>query len=319
MRILSRVSCIFKRMRHRLAPWGALALLAAVCAVVLGVVALVRLHSTSPAALVGRLPSQDSIILAIDFKALRRAGALGLLSSPKVTQEEEYRSFVYQTGFEYLDDLDSAYVAFRPSGTYFLLTGRFQWRTLTDYTVNHGGACHNTLCRVEGSAPDRMISFFPLRPDLLALAVSSDPYAATQMQGRKKSFTGEVPPEPLWVLVPVAALRNRTNLPAGARAFVRVLEGAETVLFAAGPDGKHWTVRLDAACRDARTAGALVTELRDITAQLRDLIAREGQTPNPADLSGVLTAGAFEQKDTHALGRWQIEREFLESLSRGSL
>jgi hypothetical protein len=319
MSVLSRVSCIFREMRHRLLPWAALALLAAFCAAVITGVALVRRQSSSPAALLGRLPSQGAVIASIDFRALRRSGALDVLAGSKVTQEPEYRSFVYQTGFDYLNDLDSASVAFHSTGIYFVLSGRFQWKTLKEYTVNGGGTCHNTLCRIEGSAPDRMISYFPLRPDVMALAVSSDGYAATGMQGRKAPFQLDIPREPLWLLIPVAALRSNTSLPSGARAFVRVLERAETVLFAAGPDGKRWTVRLDATCRDARDAAALVTRLRDTTAQLRDLIAREGQTPNPSDLSGVLTAGAFEQRDLHVLGRWLIEREFFESLTRGTL
>jgi hypothetical protein len=76
---------------------------------------------------------------------------------------------------------------------------------------------------------------------------------------------------------------------------------------------------MDAACRSAADARALVTELRDTTARLRDLIARENQTPNANDLSGVLAAGAFELKDAHVLGRWPIERSFLESLAGGAL
>lgn len=306
-------------MRHRLLPWAALALLAGICTAVIAGLALIRLRSNSPAALLGRLPSEDAIIASIDFLALRRARALGFLAGSGVTQEPEYRAFVYQTGFEYLNDLDSAFISYQPSGTYFLLSGRFQWKTLKEYTVNNGGKCHNTLCRIQGSAPERMISYFPLRPDVMALAVSSDGYAATAMQSRKEPPKLDIPREPLWVLIPMAALRRDTRLPAGARAFVRVLEGAESVLLAAGPDDKRWTVRLDARCRNARAAAALVTQLRDITAQLRDLIAREGQTPNPGDLSGVLTAGAFEQRDVHALGRWVIAREFFDSLTRGSL
>jgi hypothetical protein len=306
-------------MRHRLLPWAVLALLAAFCAAVITGVALVRKRSSSPAALLGRLPSQGAVIVSIDFRVLRHSGFLSLLAGSKVTQEPEYRSFVYQTGFEYLNDLDSALIAFRPTGTYFLLSGRFHWNTLKEYTVNNGGKCHNTLCKIEGSAPDRMISYFPLRPDVMALAVGSDDSAAIAMQGSKAPFKLDIPSEPLWLLIPVAALRGNTSLPPGARAFVRVLEGAETVLFAAAPDGKRLTVRLDATCRDARSAAALVTQLRDITAQLRDLIAREGQTPNPSDLSGVLTAGAFEQRDLHALGRWVIQSEFFESLTRGAL
>jgi hypothetical protein len=48
------------------------------------------------------------------------------------------------------------------------------------------------------------------------------------------------------------------------------------------------------------------------------MIARENHSPNPADLSGVLTAGSFHQTDTRVIGYWPIERSFVENLLGGS-
>jgi len=86
-------------------------------------------------------------------------------------------------------------------------------------------------------------------------------------------------------------------------------------VLAASPEGTRVAVRLDATCGSAAQAFALATRLRDITAHLRDAVA----TPDPKDLGGVLAAGVFEQKEVHVLGRWPMEREFLESLAGGAL
>ncbi len=48
------------------------------------------------------------------------------------------------------------------------------------------------------------------------------------------------------------------------------------------------------------------------------MMEREKQTPNPADLSGVLAARSFRRVDGRVVGRWPIERAFLWSLFGGS-
>jgi hypothetical protein len=52
---------------------------------------------------------------------------------------------------------------------------------------------------------------------------------------------------------------------------------------------------------------------------LRDMIAREHQSPNPHDLSGVLTSGVFNHVGTRVLGTWPIERSFVQGLLEGGL
>lgn len=308
--------CVYLRnVKHRLPQWAMLLVLAAVCIAIIAGVALYRTRATSPTALVARLPADGAVILSIDFAALRRAGVLGILGGSKITQEPEYRVFVEQTGFDYINDLDTALISFHRSGTYFLLRGRFDWKALEEYVAHEGGACHNAFCRVAGSVPKRKISFFPLRADLMALAVGDDEYAAQELSALKPARHVEIPGDPVWSLIPVGELKKDNKLPAAGAAFVRALEGAQSVLLAAGPDGKRFAIRFDATCGSAADAAALATRLRDITAHLRDAAA----TPDPKDLGGVLSAGAFEQKGTHVLGRWPVEREFLQSLAGGTL
>ncbi len=279
-----------------------------------GGVVLYRSWSVSQSALLRRLPSDGAVIVSIDFGELRRAGVLRIFGGSKVTEEPEYRAFVQQTGFDYLNDLDRALISFHPSGTYFLLRGRFDWKALEQYAVREGGNCRDSFCRVAGSVAARRISFFALRKNVMALAVGADASAAVRLRTVGPRLA-EIPGDPVWSLIPITALKQNGSMPAGATALAQALDGARNVVLAATPEGARVAVRLDATCGSAAQATALATRLRDITAHLRDAMA----TPDPKDLSGVLAAGAFEQKDVHVLGRWPVEREFLESLAGGAL
>jgi hypothetical protein len=42
-------------------------------------------------------------------------------------------------------------------------------------------------------------------------------------------------------------------------------------------------------------------------------------TPNPRDLSGVLVAGTFEQRQSIVIGTWPVERGFVEALASGQI
>jgi len=291
-----------------------LLVVAAVCVAIVAGVVLYRALSFSPEALLRRLPSDGAVIVSIDFAELRRTGVLGIFGGSKVTQEPEYRAFVRQTGFDYVNDLDTALISFHPKGTYFLLRGRFNWKALQEYAAQRGGNCGNSFCRVAGSAPGRKISFFALRTNVMALAVGADASAAARLQ-TVRARLAEVPGDPVWALIPIAALRQNGSLPPAAAVLVQALDGARSVVLAASPEGTRVAVRLDATCGSAAQAFALATRLRDITAHLRDAVA----TPDPKDLGGVLAAGVFEQKEVHVLGRWPMEREFLESLAGGAL
>ena len=44
------------------------------------------------------------------------------------------------------------------------------------------------------------------------------------------------------------------------------------------------------------------------------MIAREKKTPNPVDLSAVFSSGVFRREHRRVIGRWPVERAFLESI-----
>ena len=61
----------------------------------------------------------------------------------------------------------------------------------------------------------------------------------------------------------------------------------------------------------------LAAELERNTTLLRSMIARENRTPNPRDLSGVLTSGTFSHAGPRVTGRWPIAHGLVEDTLTG--
>jgi hypothetical protein len=292
--------------------------LAAVCAAALAMVFWVRARAVSAAALLARLPTSNALVLWVDFEQLRRAGILQLLDGPKAAEDPDYRGFVRQTNFDYKRDLDRAVAAFAPTGKFLLLAGRFDWKSLRAYAGSQGGRCEGDLCRMQGSTADRRISFFPLRSNLMALAVSQDDSAALRLHTAPDASPAQAPDAPIWLSIPTAMLRSGENLPDGARMFARSVGQAETVTLAFAPEGQRLAARLNVLCRSEPDAADVTLQLQRVTNLLREMIARENQKPNPADLSGVLTAGSFRPDGRRVYGYWPIERVFVKNVLAGA-
>src|SRR5260370_27567007 len=295
-------------------------LIGAIAAGVLSAIGTVAYLKTrdlnSPESILARLPSDNGTVLSIDFASLRRSGILDLLSGPVVDQEPEYKAFVEKTAFDYRRDLDRAFVSFHPTGIYFLVQGRFDWKRLEAYAREQGGGCFNTLCRMPGSAPPRKISFFPLKSNLLAMSVSADDFAATRMNEPSKTARRvAIVKQPVWLSLPAATLKKSSEFPTGTQLFAKAMEDAESATIALAPQGKAIEAQLVVVCRNAREASVLAAQLQRVTEVLRQIIEKEKQKPNPADLAGILTAGIFRQEDARVLGHWPIERAFLDNLA----
>ena len=291
---------------------------AAVCGASVWGVAWYRSRSLSTAALLGRLPAENALVAYIDFSELRRGGVLELLDGSKAGEDPEYQNFVRQTQFDYQKDLDAAIVAFAPTGRFLLVKGRFDWTRLHAYVESQGGKCLNGFCRMTGSAPERRISFFPLRSNLMALAVSPDESAALRLENPVSGPDPQVPAAPVWLSIPTSVLKSGDSLPAGTRVFASGMERAETVTLAFAPEGNGLAARLDVRCRDERDAADMASQLTRTTSLLRETMAGEHRKPNPADLSGVLTAGAFRNEGRRVVGYWPIERAFVENVLGGN-
>jgi hypothetical protein len=286
----------------------------AICGSALFGVVWYRSRALTPAELIKRLPTKDSLVVAIDFAALRRAGVLQMLDGSKVGQDEEYAKFVAETEFNYQQDLDYAMAAFGPNGKSILVKGRFDWKALRAYAMKDGGQCYNTLCRMSGSTQDRHISFLPVQPNLMALAVSKEDDAALFMENAGVASGVPTPDAAVWLYVPPAILKSPGSLPEGTVLFARSVDEAKSVTLGFAPEGDHLAAKLNVLCKSDQDALVTTTELTKVTEVLRSVIAHAGQHANPGDWSGVLSSGKFENKGTRVFGYWPIERAFVRNM-----
>lgn len=290
----------------------------ALCVAAVAVARWWRVSSAYDAArLVSVLPTERATVVYLDTGELRRTGMLELLAGSKTVEESDYRKFVDETGFDYRSDLDAVAASFAENRVYATLRGRFRWKQLTEYAESQGGECHYSVCTMPGSSVERNISFYPLKSDVLALAVSTDPRAVSSIGNGKPQMP--VPHDPFWISVPAALFNRPEAFPSGTRAFLGPLAHAEKVTFAAGPQGDRLQLRLEVACATPEAAADLVKQFSGMTGLLKSMIAREHMTPNPRDLSGVLVAGTFEQRQSTVIGTWPVERGFVEALASGQI
>jgi hypothetical protein len=277
---------------------------------------MVWYHSTTltPAALLKRLPA-DALVVYIDFAEWRRSGFLQLLAGAKAAEDPDYRTFVHATRFDYMNDLDSVLAAFpRTGGFYSLVEGRFDWKSLRTYVAGEHGKCINSLCRLAGSAPDKQISFMPLRQDLMAMAVSDDAYAVYQLASVRSGTAPAIPTGLIWLEFPGSLPKSFKVLPDGARAFARIIENAPSVTLSFAPDRDRLAAKLEIRCRNEQEAADLASQLTSATGLVRSMIEREHAKPNPAGFSGIWTSGVFHAEGARLLGYWPIERAFVQNL-----
>jgi len=297
----------------RFHPWQLAVALICLC---LALVALARWRATRvyPAReLVRVLPADGATLIYLDAALLRDTGYLdALLSGSRANQEAEYLEFVEQTGFDYRADLDTVAAAFSPSASYFALRGRFQWKQLTTYAATAGGTCRYAICTMPGSTPERNISFYPLKPDVLALAVSPDPRAVTLISASQPVPVRELPSEPVWISTPTSVLRRPGALPFSLEAMLAPLVDADHLVLAAGPLGDHAQLRLQAFCRSPQSALSVEQQL----AAAIQVLKASGQdtAKDPSGLAALLAGGSLEHKDHLVTGTWPVQRSFLETI-----
>jgi hypothetical protein len=301
--------------RFRFQPWQLAVVLIAVCAAVVAGIYRYRVRGGSnPAGLISYLPTANATVVYLDVEAQRRSGLLNMIAGSKAAQELEYQQFVDETLFDYKQDLDAVAAAFKDDQMFLALRGRFHWKNLMVYAGLQGGTCHNSYCTMPASRPNRRISFYPLRPDLMAMAVSTDDFAAYQVIRKPDRLT--VPPfsQPVWLLVPASKLRDSDALPAGTKPFASALvEGTNEIVFTIGQVGDRLALSLNVLCRDTQTASRLFESFEKTTETLRKWIAREHQQPNPGDWSGPLAGGVFRRENQRVFGQWPMSRAFVEA------
>src|ERR1039457_779461 len=120
------------------------------------------------------------------------------------------------------------------------------------------------------AAPERRISYFPVRSNLMALAVSTDDSAAQRLNSAAPGPEPQVPDAPVWLSIPTSVLKSGDSLPDGTRMFARGMERAETVTLAFTPDGQGLAARLDVRCRNQQDAADMASQLTRTTSLLRE-------------------------------------------------
>jgi hypothetical protein len=260
--------------------------------------------------LLSRFPAEDAIVLRIDFGAIRAAGLLG---ESKTALEPEYKKFLDATGFDYRRDLESAVASFSHSGTFIIARGRFNWNKLDEYARGQGGSCYQELCRMQGSTPERHISYLPLRRDAIALAVSTNDLAATRLTKAGQPIANALPSAPVWVSVPGAELKRQNALPPGMRLILSGLQNTDRVVVTVGP---ALEARLEATCRTTDDARVLASQLRSTTTLLKQALARDTKASGD-ELGAILAGGTFEQTDHRVIGRWPVRKSLLDALTAG--
>lgn len=276
-----------------------------------------RSRDFSDEALLSRLHDEDGTIVYLNVNTLRASGLLDIIAGSRTNEEPEYQAFVRTTGFDYRDNLDSVLANLRSDASLFLLRGRFSWEQIGDYIRVNEGRCLNGVCWME-LRKNRYLSVMPLSPNIMAVGVGDNKGVVYEAQeSRPHRAAWAQPGEPFWVRIPASQLNQSKSLPEGTRAFASAVRGARHVLLGVAPEGQGLEARMRAEFASPKEAADRRAELEQATELLRKFFARDQQKPNPADLSGLLTVGRFEQKQTEVNGFWPLDRTILERLVAG--
>jgi hypothetical protein len=267
------------------------------------------------------LPEERSLHVYLDVNLLRSSGILDVLAGSKSLEDADYKQFIEETGFDYRTDLDAVAAAFHDGDEAFAVRGRFHWDKISKYFLAHGGKCEQIECSMPASQPGRLISYYPIRTDVLALAVSRDPHAAYIVGPGAWKMPPQIPLAAVWVSAPPYVFSDPNAFPTGSRSFLSPLAQALGTTFTLGPsaDKKSFELRMEVTAATAEDAAKLATQLTDVTDLLKKMLNRDKMKPNAADLSGVLVAGRFEAQQNRVTGSWPIERSFLDSLVSGKV
>lgn len=269
-------------------------------------------QQAAPEALVRRLPGANAAMGYLNVDALRQAGLLQTKAS-NITREAEYEEFIRNSGFQWERDLDALLWSFTPDARFFFVTGRFDWGRLRQFVVTEGGECQGEFCTIAGSQPDRQISFFPWRSNVMALAVSEDRYAADRLRLEYR-HQREALDAPFWLHLSGSALTSSESEIEGLRGFLRLLERTEETTILLRPENDTFALQLLARCEQPEQATALAADFRKLTEWLNRLLEIEKQEPQETELAAILSSGQFAASGQAVEGKWAVPRAFLESI-----
>jgi len=297
------------------------------CAAAVGLLEWRRSQRYDASRLMQSLPVEGAVKMFINIEQLRDSGLLDVLAGPKTVEDPDYRHFADEIGFDYRADLDAVAAAFVHGDFYAAARGHFDWKRLNEYAVAQQGKCSNGICSIPGGQLDRMISFYPLSTEVLALAVSDNAQGVAMIAPPRGKNGITVPPAAFWISAPGADFKDLKNLPAGTQSFLTPLSQAREAAFSVqpasapgpsppSPGGSNSTfeIRMDVACTSPDAAAALAKVLTSTTEVLRRMIQQGGSAPKRSDLAAALVSGRFETHDSNVTGFWPMDRRVIESL-----
>jgi hypothetical protein len=196
-----------------------------------------------------------------------------------------------------------------------ILKGHFDWSRFRSYVARHNGRCTGESCALPASRPGQWLSFTEVQPDVMAAAVSSGSDASTRLAHTPLHPASSHSSDPLWVRPANSILENPTGLPAGVRIFAIALQSARSVTVSVGPStNAAFDLKLVARFAHPTMADTARNQLDIDTRMLQLELAREHASANPADLTGLLTAGNFWTQKESLYGSWPVHKEFLDAL-----
>ena len=271
-----------------------------------------------------------------------------------VVRDPDYETFVRETGFDYIRDLNTLAAkngsakkeakkgSVPISSTVLLARGHFDWSRLRSYAIQSGGSCHGNFCRFASKAGHRKLAFREIQPDVLQLFIgSASSLSNTNKSEEKANKKGsvpilsqengsvpissplsaqryELPDEPVWLELGPGVLSNPADLPVPVRIFAISLASASSVVLSLGPAAEAsnaaFLLKFKAKMPNSAAAGTARTQLELQTKMLKMGLKRAHEKPDPAGLTGLLTAGSFETSGTTVSGLWPVRRELLLAL-----
>jgi hypothetical protein len=260
------------------------------------------------------LPPGDVTTFYADVKTLRRSGYLKLLAGNS-DSDPDYRRFVQESNFDYWRDLDAIAGQAAPDALRLAIKGRLDWSRLRAYARQHDGSCRGESCTLPSSRPGRWLSFTELQPDVMLAAVAANPGASASLVNTPTRLVDPRPDDAVWLRPATPLLQKPNDLPFALRVFAIALQSAKnvTLSLAPAPDAA-FNLKLTAHFGAPASAESARSQLDLDTRLLTAELGREHATANPADLTGLLTAGRFWRQDDVLYGTWPIRKELLNSL-----
>lgn len=267
-------------------------------------------------AMLAALPPGDGLTVFVDARVLRQTGILQRIAGEAGAEEDDYRRFVEATGFEYRRDLDAALLRAENGRRWIVVEARLDEDRLRRYFLAHGGRCFGGLCSMQGSAPERQISWVRLGRRRWGIAVSPDPLAAaafTDTAGKARTASWQPPQAPLWLYVPARMLVPPEGAPAWAALALGSLRESKWLLFGVTASGGRLRFEFQAPCRDAGSARAVTGRWSEVLKALQEAAASAGDHDS---LPALLAEGRVWAEGDTVRGQWMVDLGRLEKLLR---